>query len=89
MEAELELNLDKDGRPCIKIKHHDNDDSLEQQALKIFIISAIAKGIELVPICGFLNTPSGESWENYEIQINQKEESRFAKRLKEKQNEKK
>jgi hypothetical protein len=86
MKAELELNLDKDGRPCIKIKHHDNDNSLEQQALKIFIISAIEKGIELVPVSGCLNTSSGESWENYEIQIKQNEESRFAKRLIEKQN---
>jgi hypothetical protein len=73
MKAEFELNLDKDGRPCIRIKHHDKNNSLDQQALKIFIISAIEKGIKLVPVNGCLNTSNGESWENYEIQIKQNE----------------
>lgn len=37
MKAEFELNLDSNGRPCIKFRHHDKDNSLEQKALKVFL----------------------------------------------------
>ena len=37
MKVEFELNLDDNGRPCIKFRHHDKDNSLEQKSLKLFL----------------------------------------------------
>lgn len=68
MKAEFEFNLDRNGRPCIKFKHFDKDNSLEQKALKIFIDAVKEKGCELINIGGYIDT-DGNSWENYEIQI--------------------
>ena len=68
MKVEFELNLDSDGRPCIKFKHHDKDSSLEQKALKIFINAVKEKGMCLKNPGGYIDT-NGNSWEKYEIQI--------------------
>lgn len=68
MKIEFELNLDCNGKPCIKFRHYDKDNSLEQKALKIFIDGVKNNGIKLVNINGFISS-EGESWENYEIQI--------------------
>ena len=68
MRAEFELNLDSDGRPCIKFKHFDKDNSLEQKALKVFIDALKEKGAVIHNTSGYIDT-NGNSWENYEIQI--------------------
>ena len=68
MKAEFELNLDSNGRPCIKFRHYDKDSSLEQKALKVFLDAVKEKGCELINPSGYIDT-NGNSWENYEIQI--------------------
>lgn len=69
MKVEFELNLDNDGRPCIRFKHHDKDNSLDQKALGIFINAVKEKGMCIKNPGGYIDT-NGNSWEKYEIQIN-------------------
>ena len=69
MKAEFELNLDSNGRPCIKFRHHDKDNSLEQKALKVFLDAVKEKGCVLKNPSGYTEIGIGKSWENYEIQI--------------------
>jgi len=69
MKAEFELNLDSNGRPCIKFRHHDKDNSLEQKALKVFLDAVKEKGCVLRNISGYLESGTSNSWGNYEIQI--------------------
>jgi hypothetical protein len=69
MKSELELNLDQNGRPCIKIRHHDKDISLEQKALWIFIDGVMKNGCVIEHVSGYIETGTDRSWENYEIQI--------------------
>ena len=70
MKAEFELTIDSDGLPCIKFRHYDQDNSLEQKTLNVFINAVKTKGCKLVNINGHLGSSRNESWENYEIQIN-------------------
>jgi hypothetical protein len=44
MKAEFELSLDRNGKPCIKFKHHTRIDSLEQKLLKIFVDGVYKNG---------------------------------------------
>ena len=69
MKTEFELNVDSNGRPCIKFRHYDKDNSLEQKVLKIFIDSVKEKGCVLKSPSGYLESGTINSWENYEIQI--------------------
>lgn len=69
MKVEFELNLDEQGRPCIKFKHHDKDNSLEQKSLKVFIDAVKEKGCVLVNPSGHLEVNTSVSWEAYELQI--------------------
>tara|TARA_R110000851_G_scaffold286141_1_gene440022 strand:+ start:534 stop:785 length:252 start_codon:yes stop_codon:yes gene_type:complete len=69
MKVEFELNLDSNGRPCIKFRHYDRDNSLEQKALKVFLDSVKEKGFTLRNPSGYLECGTSKSWENYEIQI--------------------
>jgi len=71
MVAQFELNLDSNGRPCIKFRHHDKDSSLEQKALKLFLDAVKEKGCNLT-LTGGHSMPGdhSESWDSYEIQIN-------------------
>ncbi len=69
MKAEFELNLDSNGRPCIKFKHHDKSSALEQKALGIFVEAIKEKGCVLKHTSGYLECGTSNSWENYEIQI--------------------
>ncbi|MFA6572257.1 MAG: hypothetical protein WCT77_13605 [Bacteroidota bacterium] len=69
MKVEFELNLDKDGRPCIKFKHYVKDNSLEQKALKIFIDAVKEKGCELKNPIEYFNKNNNGYYEYYEIQI--------------------
>lgn len=69
MKAEFELNLDINGRPCIKFRHHDKNNSLEQKALKVFLDAVKEKGCVLKNLSGYAEIGTGKSWENYEIQI--------------------
>ena len=68
MKAEFELNLDENGRPCIKFRHYDKSNALEQKALGIFVKAVKEKGIVLKNSSGYIDT-EGNSWENYEVQI--------------------
>lgn len=68
MKAEFEFNLDNNGRPCIKFRHYDKHNSLEQKALKVFIDAVREKGMVLRNTSGCIDT-EGNSWENYELQI--------------------
>lgn len=69
MKAELELDLDSNGRPCIRIKHHDRSSNLEQKILGVFIKAAKEKGCVLKNTGGYLEVGTSNSWESYEIQI--------------------
>lgn len=69
MKVEFELNLDANGRPCIKFRHHDKDNSLEQKALKVFLDGVKEKGCVLRNPRGYTETGTQKSWEDYEIQI--------------------
>lgn len=69
MKVELELSLDANSKPCIEIRHHYKDSSLEQKTLKVFIDGVKKHGCELKGVSGHLNVSTGESWEDYEIQI--------------------
>lgn len=69
MKAEFELSLDDQGKPCIKFKNFEKDNSLDQTVLKSFVYFAMQKGINLVSPGGYLNT-NGDSFENYEIRLN-------------------
>jgi len=69
MKAEFELNLDSNGRPCIRFRHHDKNNSLEQKALKVFLDAVKEKGCVLKNLSGYAEIGTCKSWENYEIQI--------------------
>ena len=69
MKAEFELNIDSNDRPCIKFRHHDKDNSLEQKALKVFLDAVKEKGCVLRNPSGYLESGTSNSWEHYEIQI--------------------
>ena len=69
MKAEFELNLDSNGRPCVKFRHHDKNNSLEQKALKVFLDAVKEKGCMLKNTSGYIEMGAQQSWENYEIQI--------------------
>lgn len=69
MKTEFELNFDSNGKPCIKFKHHDKDNSLEQKSLKIFLDAVKKKGCVIVNTGGYLECGTSNSWDNYEIQI--------------------
>lgn len=67
MKAEIELNIDVNGKPCIKFIHHENDKSLEQEVLKTFIKGAKTNDLKLKEISGRLS--DNENYTIYEIQI--------------------
>jgi hypothetical protein len=69
MRTEFELNVDSNGRPCIKFRHYDKDNSLEQKVLKVFLDAVKEKGCVLKSPSGYLEVGTDNSWENYEIQI--------------------
>lgn len=71
MKVEFELTLDQNGRPCIKFKHRDRNDSLEQKILKVFIDAVKEKGCELINT-GVENIENNIWSEIYEIQIGKK-----------------
>jgi len=68
MKAEFELNIDRNGKPCIKFRHYDKENSLEQKTLKVLIDGIKENGIQLVNTSGYIDG-NGGSWENYELQI--------------------
>lgn len=70
MKVEFELNIDPNGKPCIRFRHHDKNHSLEQKSLKIFLDGVKEKGCILRNPTGYLKGGTCESWENYEIRIN-------------------
>lgn len=69
MKTEFELNLDNDGRPCIRFKHHDKDNSLEQKTLKAFIDGVKKNGCILCSPSSYAEIGTGVSWTKYEIRI--------------------
>lgn len=72
MKAEFELDIDTNGKPCIRFRHFDKDCSLDQKVLKIFIDAVKDKGCTLKNPDGYIDS-DGNSWENYEIRINENE----------------
>lgn len=70
MSIELEFNLGRDNKPCIRIKHRDKSDFLEQKILKIFIDAIKENGCKLVHTGSFAKIGDNESsFESYEIQV--------------------
>ncbi len=69
MKAEFELNLDSNGKPCIKFRHHVKEKSLEQKALKIFLDAIKEKGCVLKQIGSHREVVPNIMWEDFEIQI--------------------
>jgi len=65
---EFELNLDRDGRPCIRFIHRDKSNKLEEKILKEFIDGCTTKGMKLVKVSGFISTER-TSYDTYEIRI--------------------
>lgn len=70
MKAEIELTLDRHGRPAIKFRHHERDSSLEQEVLALFVKGANENGIELLNINGKISDL--ECYENYIVAIKRK-----------------
>jgi hypothetical protein len=70
MKAEFELNLDCNNKPSIKIRHFDKENSLDQRLLKLFLDEVRKKGCLLKHINSYGDILKQESWEDYEIQIN-------------------
>jgi hypothetical protein len=68
MKAEIKLNIDVNGFPCIRIRHHNKSGSVEQELLRVFLEAVNESGLQLVKTFGHV-TPSGESQDNYEIRI--------------------
>ena len=68
MTVTFEFSLDYRGKPCIKFKHHDKDNSIEQQLLKHFIQDALDNQCKLVPVGGFIDMSNSTSWNEYELQ---------------------
>ncbi len=68
MAIQFELNIDNDGRPCIKFIHQDKDNSLDQRILGVFVNAVKEKGMCLVSPNGYTDS-HGFSFEKYEIQI--------------------
>jgi hypothetical protein len=62
----MELTLDSNGRPVIRIRHYYRQDRLEQQVLKVFIDACNRDGARIVEGASFSST-SGESFRDYEI----------------------
>ena len=69
MKTEFELNISSDGQPCIRFKHHDRSNSLEQKILKILIDGIKKNGAIIENPSGFLETGTDNSYEIYEIKI--------------------
>ena len=65
MKLEMEFTISEDGRPTIRIKHHDKDGSIEQMAFKGFLKIGLENGIEIAGTNGLLS--DNESWMMYEL----------------------
>lgn len=70
MKAELELTINANGEPVIKIRHHDRSSELEQKLLGVFCKNAIAHGLSIRNTAGFLEAGTKNSHEDYEIVAN-------------------
>jgi hypothetical protein len=68
MKVEFEFNIDGNGMPCIKFKHHDNSKELEQNLLEVFIYEAKKKGLVIENTGGYIDTVEN-SYKKYEIKI--------------------
>ena len=75
MKVEFELSLDINGKPYIKFRHYDKDNSLDQKALKVFLDAVKENGCVLKNPSGHLESETSNSWELYEIQINESRQS--------------
>jgi len=69
MKTFFELNIDTDGCPCIKFRHYEKDNSLEQNLIKAFIYEAQTNGLYLRFSRGFMESGTDNSWSEYEITI--------------------
>lgn len=69
MKAEIELSVDRFGKPCIKLIHHERNNSLDQKLLGAFIKIALTNGCEITEVNGSLNVGTDHSIVNYEIRI--------------------
>ena len=71
MKVEIELSVDSvTGEPIIKFRHHDKSDAIEQVLLNVFINKARGQQLKIVHIGGYLECGTKNSWEDYQIKIN-------------------
>lgn len=72
MKINFELSVDPKTRQVkILFTNLDRSDELEEKLLKIFVEQAKTKGIKLVNPTGHLECGTKNSWENYEIVIDE------------------
>ena len=67
MRVEFELTLNNQGKPCIRIIHHDKDSSLEQLTLKLLLGEMYSNGITISNPSGCRKVGTDVSFEIYEI----------------------
>lgn len=68
MKVELQFTVDaNDGKPCITFTHHENDSSIEQKLLKVFIDGIRLNGLKLKNPNGGIK--DGNGYENYVLAI--------------------
>lgn len=66
---QLEITLDHEGTPIIRIRHQDKSTLLREKTLGVFVKAAKEGGrLVLRNTAGMVDT-SGNSWEDYEIRI--------------------
>ena len=72
MKVELELNIDSNGKPCVKFKHHDKDNSLDQKILGVFVDAVKEDGCELKSFGPCMETGTSVHFTTHEIRIKDK-----------------
>lgn len=82
VKEQLEITLDHDGVPIIRIRHQDKSTLLREKTLGVFVNAAKEGGrLVLRNTAGMIDT-SGNSWEDYEIRILPKKQPSKTKRKK-------
>lgn len=69
---DIKLDIDKNGKPQLLIKHHDRCDSLEQKLLGQLLKEIQENGINIGHGSGYLECGTDKSWETYILQAKDK-----------------
>ena len=67
MKVELEFNVNTEGKPVIYIEHIENDDSIEQRMLSLFIEKARSEGLSFECVGKEYKSKINQNADIYEI----------------------